>query len=82
MRSYSEGAREILKFEGWAGTKIFSQILGDQGVICWMQDFENLAALESATQALMADPGFQKQLKAIGELLLPGGFDKVYSSID
>ena len=70
------------KFEGGAEVKIFLQTLGDLGVICWMVDFENLAMIELAGQALNADEGYQERLKAASELFLPGIFDKVYQSID
>ena len=70
------------KFEGGAEVKIFLQTLGDLGVMCWMVDFENLAMVELAGQALNADEGYQERLKAASELFLPGIFDKVYQSID
>ena len=70
------------KFEGGADVKIFLEMLGDYGVICWMVDFENLATLELAGQALDADMGYQERLKAASELFLPGTVDKVYSSVD
>ena len=57
-------------------------MLGDFGVICWMVDFENLATLELAGQALDADTGYQERLKAASELFLSGTVDKVYSSVD
>ncbi len=70
------------KFEGGADVKIFLETLGDYGVICWMVDFENLATLELAGQALDADTGYQERLKASSELFLPSTVDKVYSSVD
>jgi len=70
------------KFEGGAEVKIFLESLGDYGVICWMVDFENLATLELAGQVLDEDSGYQERLQAAGELLLPGTFDKVFSSVD
>ena len=70
------------KFEGGADVKIFLETLGDYGVICWMVDFENLAAVELAGQVLDEDSGYQERLQAASELFLPGVFDKVYSSID
>jgi hypothetical protein len=70
------------KFEGGADVKIFLEMLGDYGVICWMVDFENLATLELAGQALDADTGYQERLKAASELFLPGIIDKTYSSVD
>jgi len=70
------------KFEGGADVKIFLETLGDYGVICWMVDFENLATVELAGQALNADTGYQERLKAASELFLPGIVDKVYSSVD
>ena len=47
-----------------------------------MVDFENLATLELAGQALDADEGHQKCLNDASDLFLPGTFDKVYQSID
>ena len=47
-----------------------------------MVDFENLATLELAGQALDADEGYQERLQAASELLLGGTFDKVYSSVE
>jgi hypothetical protein len=70
------------KFEGGSDVKIFLETLGDYGVICWMVDFENLASLELAGQVLDADEGYQERLKAASELILPGTFDKVYSSVE
>ena len=70
------------KFEGGADVKIFMETLGDYGVICWMVDFENLATVELAGQALDADEGYQERLKAASELFLPGIVDKVYSSVE
>jgi len=70
------------KFEGGADVKIYLETLGEMGVICWMVDFENLAAVELAGQALDADTGYQERLRAASELFLPGTVDKVYSSID
>jgi hypothetical protein len=70
------------KFEGGANVKIYLQSYGELGVICWMVDFENMAELELAGQVLDADEGYQERLKAASELLLPGAFDKVYSSIE
>ena len=77
LREYTKS-----KFEGGADVKIYLETLGDYGVICWMVDFENLATLELAGQVLDADEGYQERLKASSELLLPGTFDKVYSSVD
>ena len=70
------------KFEGGADVKIFLETLGDYGVICWMVDFENLAALELAGQVLDEDSGYQERLQAASDLFSPGTFDKVYSSVD
>ncbi len=70
------------KFEGGADVKIFLETLGDYGVICWMVDFENLAAVELAGQVLNEDSGYQERLQAASELFLPGTFDKVFSSVD
>ena len=70
------------KFEGGADVKIFLETLGDYGVICWMVDFENLAALELAGQALDADTGYRERLNAANELFSQGIVDKVYSSVD
>ena len=70
------------KFEGGADTKIFLEILGDYGVICWMVDFENLAAVELVFQVLGEYSGYQERLQAAVGLFLPGTADKVYSSID
>ena len=77
LREYTKS-----KFEGGADVKIYLETLGDYGVICWMVDFENLATLELAGQVLDADEGYQERLKAAGELLLEGTFDKVYSSVE
>ena len=77
LREYTKS-----KFEGGADVKIYLETLGDYGVICWMVDFENLATLELAGQVLDADEGYQERLKASSELLLPGTFDKVYSSVE
>ena len=77
LREYTQ-----TKFEGGADVKIFLETLGDYGVICWMVDFENLASVELAGQVLDADEGYQERLKAAIELLLPGTFDKVYSSVE
>ena len=81
---WAKDTREYLKtkFEGGADTKIFIETLGDLGVICWMVDFENLAAVELAGQVLNEDSGYQERLQAAVGLFLPGTFDKVYSSID
>ncbi len=70
------------KFEGGADVKIFLEMLGDYGVICWMVDFENLATLELAGQVLDSDTGYQERLQAASELFLPGTTDKVFSSVD
>ena len=70
------------KFEGGADVKIFVEMLGDWGVMCWMVDFENLAALELAGQVLDADEGYRERLKAASEIFRSGIVDKVYSSID
>jgi hypothetical protein len=70
------------KFEGGADVKIYTETLGDWGVICWMVDFENLATLELAGQVLDADEGYQERLKAASDLFLPGTYDKVYQSVD
>lgn len=70
------------KFEGGADVKIYSEMLGEWGVICWMVDFESLASLELAGQVLDADTGYQERLKAASELFLPGTVDKVYSAVD
>ncbi len=70
------------KFEGGADVKIFLEILGDYGVICWMADFESLAVLELAGQVLDSDTGYQERLQAASSLLLPGTVDKVYRSVD
>jgi hypothetical protein len=47
-----------------------------------MVDFENLATLELAGQALDADADYQERLKAASELFVSGTVDKVYSSVD
>ena len=70
------------KFEGGANVKIFVEMLGDWGVMCWMVDFENLATLELAGQALDADAGYQERLKAASEIFTAGTVDKVYQFID
>ena len=70
------------KFEGGADVKIFLETLGDLGTICWMVDFENLAAVELASQVLGNDSGYQERLQAAIDLFLTGTFDKVYSFID
>ena len=70
------------KFEGGADVKIFMETLGDYGVICWMVDFENLATVELAGQALDADEGYQERLKAASDLFLQDSFDKIYSSVE
>ncbi|MGD8344017.1 MAG: hypothetical protein PVH53_10495 [Desulfobacterales bacterium] len=70
------------KFEGGADVKIFVETLGDWGVMCWMVDFENLATLELAGQALDADAGYLERLKAANEIFTSGIVDKVYQSID
>ena len=70
------------KFEGGADVKIYMQMLGDFGVMCWMVDFENLATLELAGDVLNADAGYQERLKAASEIFIAGTVDKVFSSID
>jgi hypothetical protein len=70
------------KFEGGADVKIYLETLGEYGVICWMVDFENLAALELAGQVLDDDSGYQERLQAASELFRPGVVDKVYSSVE
>jgi hypothetical protein len=47
-----------------------------------MVDFENLATLELAGQALDADAGYLERLKAANEIFTSGIVDKVYQSID
>ncbi len=81
---WAQDTREYTKakFEGGADVKIFLETLGDYGVICWMVDFENLAALELAGQVLDEDSGYQERLQAATDLFMPGTFDKVYSSVD
>lgn len=70
------------KFEGGAEVKIFTEMFGDVGVICWMVDFNSLAEVELAGQVLEQDAGYMERLKTAAELLLPGTVDKVYSSFD
>jgi hypothetical protein len=70
------------KFEGGADVKIFVEMLGDYGVICWMVDFENLATLELVGKVLDEDSGYQERLQAASDLFLPGTVDKVYSYVD
>ena len=69
------------KFEGGADVKIFMESFGRIGLICWMADFESLAALELAGQVLEEDSGYQERLQAAAELF-SDGYDKVYSTID
>jgi hypothetical protein len=70
------------KFEGGADVKIFTEMFGDVGVICWMVDFNNLAEVELAGQVLEQDAGYTERLQTVAELLQPGVVDKVYSSVD
>jgi hypothetical protein len=69
------------KFEGGADVKILLEEFGKIGVICWMADFENLAALELVGQVLDEDSEYQERLKASTDLF-SDAYDKVYSSID
>ena len=87
LREATQWAKETreytkTKFEGGADVKIFVEMLGDYGIMCWMVDFTNLAALELAGQVLDADAGYQDRLQAANELFLSGIVDKVYQSID
>ncbi len=81
---WAQDTREYTKtkFEGGADVKIFLETFGKIGVICWMADFENLAALDLAGQVLEEDSGYQERLQAATELFSPDAFDKVYSSVD
>lgn len=79
---WAKDTREYTKtrFEGGAEIKVFLETLGDYGVICWMADFESLAALEAAGQALACDPGYKERLRAASPLFV-GIVDKVYSFV-
>ena len=70
------------KFQGTADVKIFLDRFGELGVITWMVDFENLATLEAAGQALDSDADYRDRLKAAAELFLSGVVDKAYVSVD
>ena len=70
------------KYGDRSDAKVFLETLGENGVLCFMVDFKDLATLDSLLKEMYADLGFQEREKAVSEIFMPAVVDKVYESID
>lgn len=67
--------------ESGSHLSVYMNFFGQAGTICWFEDFENLAAVETRVQQIMTDQEYLHRFSQLPILFIGRGFDTVMAAL-
>ena len=62
----------IKKYDALPPVEVFTNLVGDGGVMTWFIDYEDLSAYDKVHKQVSADPEYAQEISNAGELFIPG----------